>query len=254
MDVGRLLALRPVDDVEQSLHLFPSTLQNFINIYQPTQQGITGALTMQNFANQISFLCGGIQAASRLNSEQAAKLCVQYLAPIIKNRQYNFPPIGQNLFVGAQHGLRAVPRTPVRIGCWVGDRRERMNWLHASLRTIYDWMGVCKAGLESVNRYLARDLGVHKIRVNCVNPVFSPDTSLSAEFAGGTVECSTTVAPLARAGTKASSGAGVVGGMSRVPGVARFLGPHFPKAAIHHDLGVPADEVVVAGEGDSGEG
>jgi phospholipid/cholesterol/gamma-HCH transport system substrate-binding protein len=28
-------------------------------------------------------------------------LCVQYLAPIIKNRQYNFPPLGQNLFVGA---------------------------------------------------------------------------------------------------------------------------------------------------------
>ena len=26
---------------------------------------------------------------------------MQYLAPIIKNRQYNFPPIGQNLFVGA---------------------------------------------------------------------------------------------------------------------------------------------------------
>lgn len=89
-----------IDDVEQALHLFPSTLQNFINIYQPTQQGITGALTMQNFANPISFLCGGIQAASRLNSEQAAKLCVQYLAPIIKNRQYNFPPLGMNYFVG----------------------------------------------------------------------------------------------------------------------------------------------------------
>jgi len=24
-----------------------------------------------------------------------------YLAPIIKNRQYNFPPIGENLIVGA---------------------------------------------------------------------------------------------------------------------------------------------------------
>ena len=26
---------------------------------------------------------------------------MQYLAPIIKNRQVNFPPIGENLFVGA---------------------------------------------------------------------------------------------------------------------------------------------------------
>ena len=40
--------------------------------------------------------------ASRLGAEQSAKLCVQYLAPIIKNRQYNFPPLGLNLFVGAQ--------------------------------------------------------------------------------------------------------------------------------------------------------
>jgi meromycolic acid enoyl-[acyl-carrier-protein] reductase len=34
---------------------------------------------------------------------------------------------------------------------------------------IYDWMGVSKAALESVGRYLARDLGRHGIRVNCVS-------------------------------------------------------------------------------------
>jgi phospholipid/cholesterol/gamma-HCH transport system substrate-binding protein len=38
-----------------------------------------------------------VQAASRLRAEQAAKLCVQYLAPIVKNRQYNFPPIGTTI-------------------------------------------------------------------------------------------------------------------------------------------------------------
>ncbi|HEX2031753.1 MAG TPA: enoyl-ACP reductase FabI [Actinomycetota bacterium] len=32
----------------------------------------------------------------------------------------------------------------------------------------YDWMGVAKAALESVTRYLARDLGRAGIRVNCV--------------------------------------------------------------------------------------
>jgi meromycolic acid enoyl-[acyl-carrier-protein] reductase len=32
----------------------------------------------------------------------------------------------------------------------------------------YDWMGVSKAALESVTRYLARDLGRQGIRVNCV--------------------------------------------------------------------------------------
>jgi enoyl ACP reductase len=33
---------------------------------------------------------------------------------------------------------------------------------------VYDWMGVAKAALESTSRYLARDLGPQKIRVNIV--------------------------------------------------------------------------------------
>jgi enoyl-[acyl-carrier protein] reductase I len=33
---------------------------------------------------------------------------------------------------------------------------------------LYDWMGVCKAGLEATVRYLARDLGPKKIRVNAL--------------------------------------------------------------------------------------
>jgi enoyl ACP reductase len=33
---------------------------------------------------------------------------------------------------------------------------------------VYDWMGVAKAGLESCARYLARDLGPDKVRVNLV--------------------------------------------------------------------------------------
>jgi enoyl-[acyl-carrier protein] reductase I len=33
---------------------------------------------------------------------------------------------------------------------------------------VYNWMGVCKAGLESLNQYLARDLGASGIRANLV--------------------------------------------------------------------------------------
>jgi meromycolic acid enoyl-[acyl-carrier-protein] reductase len=41
---------------------------------------------------------------------------------------------------------------------------------------IYDWMGVAKAALESVSRYLARDLGEQNVRVNLVSagPVETP--------------------------------------------------------------------------------
>lgn len=77
-------------------------MQNFNNIYEASNGAFTVALAVNNFANPISFLCGAIQAASRLGAEQASKMCVQYLAPIIKNRQYNFPPIGENFLVGAQ--------------------------------------------------------------------------------------------------------------------------------------------------------
>ena len=33
---------------------------------------------------------------------------------------------------------------------------------------VYDWMGVSKAALESLARYLARDLGRERVRVNLV--------------------------------------------------------------------------------------
>ncbi len=91
-----------MDDIEQALHVAPTVLQNFSNIYEASNGSFTGALAANNFSNPIAFLCGAIQAASRLGAEQASKLCVQYLAPIVKNRQYNFPPLGINPFVGAQ--------------------------------------------------------------------------------------------------------------------------------------------------------
>jgi meromycolic acid enoyl-[acyl-carrier-protein] reductase len=41
---------------------------------------------------------------------------------------------------------------------------------------VYDWMGVAKAALESVSRYLARDLGPSGVRVNLISagPVETP--------------------------------------------------------------------------------
>ena len=89
------------DELQQALHAFPMMISNYVNIYQPTAGGVTGALAGTQFSNPINFLCGAIQAASRMGAEQSAKLCVQYLAPIVKNRQYNFlGPIGFNFLVG----------------------------------------------------------------------------------------------------------------------------------------------------------
>ena len=44
-----------------------------------------------------------------------------------------------------------------------------------------------KGAVIIMSKSMAGEFGPDKIRVNCVNPVFSPETGLSAEFAGGTV-------------------------------------------------------------------
>jgi phospholipid/cholesterol/gamma-HCH transport system substrate-binding protein len=92
---------KSLDDIKQTLHVLPNVAANAANLYQPAQGTLSGIASVNNFADPITFVCGAIQAASRLGAEQSAKLCVQYLAPIVKNRVYNFPPLGFNPFVGA---------------------------------------------------------------------------------------------------------------------------------------------------------
>ena len=73
-----------------------------------------------------------------------------------------------------------------------GERRQlRRARLDASVAwPSYDWMGVSKAALESVNRYLARELGPRGIRANLISagPISSPAASGISGFdqlAGG---------------------------------------------------------------------
>ena len=106
MTTGKLTSITTavndsLDDVKQTLHVAPNTFANFLNAFEPAQGAFTADPAINNFGDPISFICGAIQAASRMGAEQAAKLCVQYLAPIVKNRQYNFPPVGLNPIVGA---------------------------------------------------------------------------------------------------------------------------------------------------------
>jgi 3-oxoacyl-[acyl-carrier protein] reductase len=42
-----------------------------------------------------------------------------------------------------------------------------------------------KGAVILLSKSMAAEFGPDRIRVNCVNPVFSPETSLSADFAGG---------------------------------------------------------------------
>ena len=50
------------------------------------------------------------------------------------------------------------------------------------------WYNGSKAALIITSKSMAAELGPDNIRVNCINPVFNPDTGLAAEFAGGPVD------------------------------------------------------------------
>jgi 3-oxoacyl-[acyl-carrier protein] reductase len=50
------------------------------------------------------------------------------------------------------------------------------------------WYNGSKGAVIITSKSLAAELGPDNIRVNCLNPVFNPDTGLSAEFAGGPLD------------------------------------------------------------------
>jgi phospholipid/cholesterol/gamma-HCH transport system substrate-binding protein len=89
-------------DIKQILHIAPTVFQNFLNIYQPAQSAMTGIMALNNFADIPQFICSSIEAASRARLARVSKLCLQYINPIIKNRIYNYIPVGINPFVGTQ--------------------------------------------------------------------------------------------------------------------------------------------------------
>ena len=80
---------------------------------------------------------------------------------------YSFKALAEALLplMGNQEGASAAGGSLVAL-----DFDASVAW------PVYDWMGVAKAALESVSRYLARDLGASGVRVNLVSagPVETP--------------------------------------------------------------------------------
>ncbi|HEU4647058.1 MAG TPA: SDR family oxidoreductase [Burkholderiales bacterium] len=87
----------------------------------------------------------------------------------------------KSIYLSALHALPAMKQQGR--GCFVNIAST------AGLRprpglTVYN---SSKGAVILMSKSMAAEFGPDKVRVNCVNPVFSPDTALSAEFAGGTV-------------------------------------------------------------------
>jgi 3-oxoacyl-[acyl-carrier protein] reductase len=87
----------------------------------------------------------------------------------------------KSIYLSAIHALPAMRK--LGGGCFVNIAST------AGLRprpglTVYN---SSKGAVILMSKSMAAEFGPDKVRVNCVNPVFSPDTALSAEFAGGAV-------------------------------------------------------------------
>ncbi|HEX2284060.1 MAG TPA: virulence factor Mce family protein, partial [Mycobacterium sp.] len=87
-----ILQPEPLNGLETGLHVFPTLGANLMNISSPVAGGIVGLPSIANFANPMQFICGAIQAGSRLGYQESAELCAQYLAPILDAIKFNFPP------------------------------------------------------------------------------------------------------------------------------------------------------------------
>ena len=88
----------------------------------------------------------------------------------------------KSIYWSAIHGVPAMKQAGggsfINIASTAGVRpRPGLTWYNGS-----------KAAVIVTSKSMAAELGPDNIRVNCINPVFNPDTGLSAEFAGGPVD------------------------------------------------------------------
>jgi 3-oxoacyl-[acyl-carrier protein] reductase len=87
----------------------------------------------------------------------------------------------KSIYLSAIHALPAFRR--LGGGCFVNIASTAGVRPRPGL-TVYN---SSKGAVITMSRSMAAEFGPDKVRVNVVNPVFSPDTALSADFAGGAI-------------------------------------------------------------------
>lgn len=111
--------------LERVLHLAPTALQNFYQIYKPAMGSLTGVAIVPNFRNPVNFVCGSVRSLQDDDSDRSADLCAQMLAPALNSLLMNYPPLLTNPVGGigafpdqleyspAELSSRAQPAAPV---------------------------------------------------------------------------------------------------------------------------------------------
>ncbi|MEV0107973.1 MCE family protein [Nocardia sp. NPDC050799] len=87
-------------ELEELLHIFPTSLANFYNIYNPDTGTEAGVFVLNNFSNPIEFVCGGIASVENIGAEEAARKCRDYLGPVLGLMNFNYLPVPVNPGLG----------------------------------------------------------------------------------------------------------------------------------------------------------
>lgn len=85
--------------LENILHIAPNALANFENIYYPNGGAVSGAFSLVNFANPVYFFCGLIGGIANTTAPETAKLCAQYLGPVLRLLNFNNIPLPINAYL-----------------------------------------------------------------------------------------------------------------------------------------------------------
>ncbi|MET8651639.1 MCE family protein [Nocardia aurea] len=95
------------DDLEQLLHIFPTSMANFYNIYNPETATEAGVFVLNNFSNPIQFVCASIASIETATTEESARKCRDYLGPVLSLLNFNYLPFPLNPL----HGPSARPES-----------------------------------------------------------------------------------------------------------------------------------------------
>lgn len=109
-------------NLEQVLHVAPTGLANYNNIYNPDQGTVAGSFVLSNFSNPVDLICSGIASLENVTSEAGAKICAQYLGPLLKYLAFNYLPFGVNPVLGpTPHPENLLVTDPKLVAGYVPD-------------------------------------------------------------------------------------------------------------------------------------
>jgi phospholipid/cholesterol/gamma-HCH transport system substrate-binding protein len=82
--------------IAQILHVGPNALTNWLNLFRPDTQTLTGSLAAGELGYAGSngdFICEAMAQAGAMNAQQAQQTCVKYLGPVFQHLRMMAPPV-----------------------------------------------------------------------------------------------------------------------------------------------------------------